>query len=411
MQNTLTGSGLPETVAPPAFAGVEEAVAALAEDRPIHVLYPETLRAAVRRFHAGFSGSVMYAVKCNPDPTVLSELAAAGIARFDVASIAEIEAVRRAAPNARMSFMHPVKNRRAIRHAYLAGVRDFAVDSLDELDKIVEETQAGDLTVFVRLGLPKGQAVLDLSDKFGISGAPAAELLRAARGQAARLGVSFHVGSQCMDPAAFARGVAIARETVDAAGVGVDILDVGGGFPVAYPGMNPPAPEAFFTAIDTAVAEYGFDGLPLLCEPGRALVAEGGSLLARVDLRKQDRLYLNDGTYGALFDAGAMGWRYPVRRVGAGGERGDGPLTAFRFFGPTCDSMDAMDGPFYLPADMGEGDWIEIGHLGAYGAAMRTRFNGFHSDLTVRIEPAAKRARGEPAPVGIAAEPAAGGDG
>jgi len=369
---------------PPCFPSVEQAVATLAEDRPIHVLYPEILRRQARRFIEGFRGEVLFAVKANPAPAVLTALYEAGLRCFDVASVAEIETVRRLLPQARLSFMHPVKSRRAIRYAYLAGIRDFAFDSAAELDKICEETQAHDLTLVLRLGLPKGGAKLDLSAKFGVAGAEAAALLRSARARASRLAVSFHVGSQCHEPRAFADAVAGVREIVDAAAVEIDMIDVGGGFPVAYPGMTPPPLETFFAAVHAAVAENGFGDLPLLCEPGRAMVAEGGSVLARVELRKGDRLYLNDGTYGALFDAGTLGWRYPVRRVGAA-ETG-AALTAFRFFGPTCDGMDAMEGPFHLPADMAEGDWIEIGHLGAYGAAMRTRFNGFDSELTVAVE-------------------------
>ena len=394
MQTSMSAPGIcrDHDAPPPCFPSVEQAVATLAEDRPIHVLYPETLRRQARRFLEGFRGETLFAVKANPAPAVLTALYDAGLRRFDVASIAEIETVRRLLPEAHLSFMHPVKSRRAIRYAYLAGIRDFAFDSAAELDKICEETQARDLTLVLRLGLPKGNARLDLSAKFGVAGEEAHALLRAARRRAKRLAVSFHVGSQCHDPEAFADAIAQVRGSVDAAGVTLDMIDIGGGFPVAYPGMAPPPLEAFFSAIHTAVEEHGFAHLPLLCEPGRAMVAEGGSVLARVELRKGDRLYLNDGTYGALFDAGTLGWRYPVRRIGKG-ETG-APLIAYRFFGPTCDGMDAMAGPFHLPADMAEGDWIEIGHLGAYGAAMRTRFNGFDSELTVTVtfDPAESRA-------------------
>lgn len=381
-----TGIGRDFDAQPPRFSSVEQAVATLAEDRPIHVLYPHILQRQARRFLDGFAGEVLFAVKANPAPTVLTALYEAGLRRFDVASIAEIETLRRLLPEAQLSFMHPVKSRRAIRYAYLAGVRDFAFDSAAELDKICEETQAQDLTLVLRLGLPKGDAKLDLSAKFGVAGEEAAALLRTAHARAERLAVSFHVGSQCHAPEAFIDAVARVREIVDAAGVDIDMIDVGGGFPVAYPGMAPPPLEAYFAAIRQAVSDHGLAHLPLLCEPGRAMVAEGGSVLARVELRKGNRLYLNDGTYGALFDAGTLGWRYPVRRIGK--PEAEAALMPFRFFGPTCDGMDAMDGPFHLPADMAEGDWIEIGHLGAYGAAMRTRFNGFDSELTVAVDPA-----------------------
>ncbi len=373
-------------IAVPAFASAEEAVSVCGDDRPVHCLYPQRIAAAARAFRNGFPGTVMYAVKCNPTPAVLALLARAGIRDFDVASIAEIEAVRRAVPKARLYFMHPVKSRSAIRHAWLAGIRDFALDSMAELAKIEEETGTTDLDLFVRLGLPKGEAALDLSGKFGVYGDEAVALLRHARKRSRRLAVSFHVGSQCMTPRSFAAAIARVREVVDAAGIAIDSLDVGGGFPVAYPGMTPPALERFFVAIDEAVRAHGFGDAPLLCEPGRALVAEGGSVLARVELRKGERLYLNDGTYGALFDAGAIAWRYPVRLVRPhNGSRA--PLRPFSFYGPTCDSLDAMPGPFWLPDDVNEGDWIEIGNLGAYGIAMRSRFNGFYSEHTVAIRP------------------------
>ncbi|GAB4575541.1 MAG: type III PLP-dependent enzyme [Rhodothalassiaceae bacterium] len=368
------------------FETVEAAVATIADDQPVHVLYPEAIARAADAFLTAFPGTVMYAVKCNPAPEALALLAESGIRDFDVASIAEIDAVRAAAPDAHMYFMHPVKSRRAIRYAYGAGIRDFALDSLDELRKIEEETGADDLTLIIRLALPKGGAALDLSGKFGAEGEEAVALLRAARTCATRLGISFHVGSQCLDPEAFARAIALARKLVDRAGVALDILDVGGGFPVAYPDMTPPPLADFLAAIRRAVADEGFTSAELWCEPGRALIAEGGSVLVKVELRKGDKLYLNDGTFGALFDAGTLGWRYPVRRVSMA-MREAHPLRNFVFFGPTCDSMDRMEGPFLLPGDMAEGDWIEIGNLGAYGYAMRTHFNGFHSDETILIAP------------------------
>jgi len=371
----------------PAFDSVEDVVATVADDMPIQVLYPERIAARARAFMDAFPGRVMYAVKCNPDPAVLQALAGAGLRDFDVASIAEIEAVRTHAPGAAMHFMHPVKNRKAIRHACLAGVRSFALDSLAELAKIAEETASADLDLTVRMALPRGEAALDLSGKFGIAGDEAVALLRAARRRARRLMISFHVGSQCMTPAAYGCAIDTARALLDRAGVAIDALDIGGGFPVPYPGMTAPPLSAFVEAIADGVRRNGFGHIALVAEPGRALVAESGSILARVELRKGDALYLNDGTYGALFDAGSLGWRYPTRLVRT--QRGEAPVAeqAFRFFGPTCDSLDAMPGPFHLPGDVQEGDWIEIGHLGAYGACMRTAFNGFHDHMTVAVYP------------------------
>ena len=233
------------------------------------------------------------------------------------------------------------------------------------------------LGLFVRLALPKGGAVYDLSGKFGASLDEAAGLLRAARPHAARLGIAFHVGSQCLEPDAFARAMALAGEAIAKGGIPVDIVDVGGGFPVSYPDISPPPLADYIAAIEAGAAALPA-GVRLWAEPGRALVAGGGSVVVQVQLRRGEALYVNDGVYGNLSDAGALGFRFPARRIRFG--EADGPrdgLAEFALFGPTCDSADRMRGPFRLPADMREGDWVELGQLGAYGACLRTGFNGF----------------------------------
>ena len=136
--------------------------------------------------------------------------------------------------------------------------------------------------------------------------------------------------------------------------------------------MVPPDLADYLAAIDRGFAEMMVhETTELWCEPGRALVAEGSSLLTRVELRKGDALYLNDGAYGSLFDAAHAKWPFPVKLVRGEGAR-DAELGPFRFFGPTCDSADHMPGPFWLPEDVREGDYVEIGMLGAYGVAMAT---------------------------------------
>lgn len=372
----------------PVFASTEEALAAHEGDDPLFVLYPQRIAAAAETFLTGFSGRTMFAVKVNPHPAVLRTLWAAGVRDFDVASTREIALVRGLLPGARMAFMHPVKPRAAIAAAYAAGVRDFAYDSAGELAKIAAETGgAQDLGLHLRLALPAGgaDALMDLSGKFGANFEDAAELLRAARPLCARLGLTFHVGSQCMDPRAFSAAIAYARGVADAAGVEIDSLDCGGGFPSRYPGMEPPAMDAYFAAIEEAVRAHGFEGCELAAEPGRALVADGGATLARVEMRRGRDLYLNDGAYGSLFDAAKFAWRYPVRAIRDAAANAGAEDEPFRFFGPTCDSADRMDGPFVLPADIREGDWIEIGALGAYGQTMATRFNGYYSDLVAAV--------------------------
>jgi ornithine decarboxylase len=353
---------------------VDALVARLRPEEPLHCLRPATIAATAQAFRAAFPGTVLYAVKCNPEPAVLRALWAGGVRNFDCASIGEVRLVRNMFPDAAIHFMHPVKPRAAIRESWQRhGVRDFVLDSTEELAKVLAETGGGpELGLVVRLALPKGGAMYDLSGKFGAEPGLAADLLRAARPHAARLGVSFHVGSQCLEPEAYARAIALAARVIRDSGVPVEVLDVGGGFPVAYPDVVPPPLPAFTDAIASAVVSEKLEGMALWAEPGRALVAAGTSVVVQVQHRRGDTLFVNDGVYGALSDAGAPGFRFPARLVRAT----DAPEQAFAFFGPTCDSADHMKGPFLLPADVAEGDWIELGQLGAYGASLRTAFNG-----------------------------------
>jgi ornithine decarboxylase len=375
---------------------VDMVVATMRPTDPLLCLRPAAIAAAARRFVDRFPGDVLYAVKCNPEPRVLRALWAGGVRHFDCASLAEVALVRKLFPAAELHFMHPVKSRPAIREAFHCyGVTDFALDSADELAKILQETipvgLVGDpptLGLFVRLALPKGTAVYDLSGKFGAALEEAVDLLRAARPHAARLGVSFHVGSQCLDPGAYARAMTLAGEAIARCGVAVDIVDVGGGFPVGYPDMTPPPLDDYVAVIASASAALPAK-VALWAEPGRALVAGGGSVVVQVQLRRDDTLYVNDGIYGSLSDAGALGFRFPARRIRLG-ELGNAPAARadFALFGPTCDSADRMRGPFRLPADMREGDWVELGQLGAYGACLRTQFNGFgRADLVEVADP------------------------
>jgi ornithine decarboxylase len=364
---------------------VDTVVATARPTDPLLCLRPCAIAAAARRFVDRFPGDVLYAVKCNPEPRVLRALWAGGIRHFDCASLGEVGLVRKLLPAAAIHFMHPVKARPAIREAFHRhGVSDFALDSADELAKILQETVpvglVGDpptLGLFVRLALPGGSAVYDLSGKFGAVLEEVVDLLRAARPHASRLGISFHVGSQCLEPGAYAWAIAIAVEAIARSGVTVDIVDVGGGFPVSYPDVMPAPLDDYIATIVAASAALPVD-VQLWAEPGRALVAGGGSLVVQVQLRRGDTLFVNDGVYGSLSDAGALGFRFPARRIRLGeAEVADEPLAEFSLFGPTCDSADRMRGPFRLPADMREGDWVELGQLGAYGACLRTQFNGF----------------------------------
>jgi ornithine decarboxylase len=372
---------------------VDEAVRAARPAEPMHCLRPAVITETAARFVQGFRGDVLYAVKCNPEPAVLRAIWEGGVRHFDCASAGEVSLVRRMFPLAEIHFMHPVKSRPAIREAYWRDdVRDFVFDSASELAKILDETGnenrgATDLGLVVRLALPAGGAMYDLSGKFGASVEEAAALLRAARPLARRLGLSFHVGSQCMDPLAYRRALGLASEAIRRAGVAIDIIDVGGGFPVSYPDIEPPPLGAYFAEIDAAFEELGLPTARLWAEPGRALVAAGASVVVQVQLRRGDTLYVNDGVYGSLSDAGAPAFRFPARLIRAAPSAVE-ELRPFAFFGPTCDSADYMKGPFWLPADVEEGDWIEIGQLGAYGACLRTAFNGFDHVQLVEVRDA-----------------------
>ena len=384
------GAPLPHGAALPT---VDEVVARAQPSEPLFCLRPAAIAAAARRFVESFPGAVLYAVKCNPEPRVLRAVWAGGVRHFDCASLTEVALVRKLLPQAETHFMHPVKGRPAIGAAFRdLGVTDFALDSPEELAKILQETVplglVGDppalglpsLGLIVRLAVPPGGALYDLSGKFGAMPGAAAELLRRARPHAARLGISFHVGSQCLDPQAYSRALRLAAEVVARSGVAIDIVDVGGGFPVSYPDLVPP-PLADFVAAIAAGAALFAQPVRLFAEPGRALAAGGGSLIVQVTHRRGDGLFVNDGIYGSLSDAGALGFRFPARRIRPGeppeAVAGAAQSADFELFGPTCDSADRMRGPFRLPCDMREGDWIELGQLGAYGACLRTAFNGF----------------------------------
>jgi ornithine decarboxylase len=375
-------------------------------ERPVALVRPAAVTVAARWFRDSFQGDVLYAVKANPSPWVIRALSLGGVTGFDVASIPEIELVKANAPGARIAFMNPVKSRSAIAVAYLDhGIRTFAFDTHEELAKILEATGgARDLNLIVRLGVEAAGAAYSLSGKFGVDPRDAPSLLLAARRSTQDLmGVSFHVGSQCMRPSAFQASMAQVSRALVRAGVFADVVDVGGGFPSVYPGMTPPPLSEYTAAIDRGFGEMMVhETTELWCEPGRALVAEGSSLLARVELRKGDALYLNDGAYGSLFDAAHARWPFPAKLIRAEGAA-SGALRPFRFFGPTCDSADHMPGPFLLPEDVAEGDFVEIGMLGAYGVAMATRFNGFGDTETVHVADAPMASMFGLAPASIAA--------
>jgi ornithine decarboxylase len=375
------------SVSDPEFGSSAEMIAALEPNEPVYCIYPGVLRALAGSFLAAFPGRVLYAVKANPEPRILAELWAAGVRCFDTASIGEMRAVHRVAPEARCYFMAPVRFPGAMREAFERhGVRDCVVDHVDELDRVVREVPARELTVFVRLAAHDPAALYDLSEKFGAPDDRALELLQDVARRGAQPALAFNVGSLVRHPDAYVRAMERAHALWKRSGVEIAWLDVGGGFPRPYPEPVAEPIEDFFSAIARAKSAWPAT-VELLAEPGRALVADGMSLVTRVLHRDGDRLYLNDGVWGSLIEPLlAKGrFRFPTR-VLRGGSLLGGPDMAFTAFGPTCDSLDRLPKPIPLPASIRAGDFVEFGVIGAYSLSNRTAFNGIYPDRFVRID-------------------------
>jgi ornithine decarboxylase len=359
-------------------------------ERPVLALRPHAALRAARWFVANFPGRVLYAAKANDSQRIVDALVEAGVIAFDVASLTEIGRLT-SVQGAELFFMNPVKSRGAIVLAYRDfGVRSFSFDSDEELDKIIEETgQAKDLHLYLRVACPNTHSLIPLEGKFGASAAEAPELLLRARQVVHRLGITFHVGSQAVVPAAFGDALRQIGQLIVASGVMVDAIDIGGGFPSRYPHSDPPELATYMDEIVRAADELAVKhSCELLCEPGRALVAESESVIVRVDARRDQALYVNDGAFGTLFDAAYSGFRFPARLLRASGRKAKAEAE-FSLYGPTCDSSDYLPGPFVLPASVREGDYIEIGQIGAYGRVLANRFNGFgeYDEVILTDEP------------------------
>jgi len=370
------------------FKTVDDLINQLKPEKPIYCIRKKSIQLASTYFRNKFPGKVLYAVKTNPHPEVLKTIVESGIENFDIASIQEIKDIRAINPNAKCSYMHTVKSRESIKEAYFNyNVKAFSLDTKDELIKIIETTnEAKDLELFVRVAVSNEHAEIDLSTKFGASISEATALLRLTKQYAKKIGLSFHVGSQCMHPISYTKGIADIGNIIKKTKIIPDYINIGGGFPAIYPDLVPQSLDNYFDEIKKGLSNLKLEKLPeILCEPGRALVAESGSTIVRVNLRKKQKLYINDGTYGTLFDAGTPNIVYPSRLIKSG-KAISKKLTAFDFYGPTCDSMDYMKGPFLLPNNIKENDYIELGQLGAYGLTFRTQFNGFYSNEIYEVE-------------------------
>ena len=370
------------------FKSVEDLINQLKPNNPVYCIRKQTINVASKFFQKRFPGKILYAVKTNPHPEVLKTVLESGIQNFDVASINEIKAIKNISPNANCSYMHTVKSRENIREAYFNyRIKTFSLDTKDELIKIIESTDnAKDLELFVRVAVSNEHAEIDLSKKFGASISEAIGLYRLTKQYSKRIGLSFHVGSQCMHPISYSKGISEIGKIIKKTKIVPDCINVGGGFPTIYPDLIPQSLNNYFKEIKEGLKNLKLNKNPeIICEPGRAIVAESGSTIVKVILRKKQKLFINDGTYGTLFDAGVPNIVYPSKKI-VNGRLSSKKLTSFDFYGPTCDSIDYMKGPFILPNNIKENDYIELGQLGAYGLTFRTEFNGFYSNEIYEVE-------------------------
>ena len=370
------------------FKTVDELINVIKPSDPVYCIRKNSIKKATKVFLKNFPGKILYAVKTNPHPFVVKTLIESGIKNFDVASIKEIEMIKKINKDLECSYMHTVKSRESIRDAYFKyNVKSFSLDTKEELIKIIESTeQAKDLELYVRVAVSNEHAEIDLSKKFGALSSEAIGLLRLTKQYAKKIGLSFHVGSQCMHPISYAKGISEIGNIIKKTKIIPDVINIGGGFPTIYPDLIPPSLDSYFNEIKIALEKLKLNKMPeIICEPGRALVAESGSTIVKVNLRKKQKLYINDGTYGTLFDGGVPNIVYPSRII-TNGRMISKKMTAFDFYGPTCDSLDYMKGPFILPNNVKENDYIELGQLGAYGLTFRTQFNGFYSNEIYEVE-------------------------
>jgi len=370
------------------FESVDKIVDELKPVNPIYCIRKNSINTACNWFNKNFPGKVLYAVKTNPHEEVIKEIKNSGIDKFDIASIEEIKIIKKIVPDAECFYMNTIKSREHIREAYFNyNIKNFALDTKDELLKIIEATEnAQDLNLFVRISISNEHAEIDLSKKFGALSSEVLGLFRLTKAHSAKVGLSFHVGSQCMHPISYTKGIGEMGNIIKKTNIIPDFINIGGGFPTIYPDLRPQSLNNYIFEIKKALNNLKLEKQPvLMCEPGRALVAESGSTIVKVVLRKKQKLYINDGTYGSLFDAGFPNIVFPARMI-QNGRIISKKLTAFNFYGPTCDSMDYMKGPFILPNNIKENDYIELGQLGAYGITFRTKFNGFFSDQIFEVE-------------------------
>jgi ornithine decarboxylase len=373
------------------FSTFKDAINAFNSDSPIVCSHYHKSSKNIQLFLKDFPGKTFYAVKSNPDPEFVKFVMLAGIRNFDVASYNEIELVSSIADElnltneVHLAFMNPIKSRYAIQDAFLEyGVRDFSFDTKEELSKILEETSyATDLGLCVRVSVPKGETVYDISGgKFGANFDQSVELLKMASKYSERIGICFHVGSQITCPSSYKIAIEHVNRIINVSDIKISIFDVGGGFPAEYPNARISDFKNYFSVITNEIKNNkNLNNVELWCEPGRSIAAPSQSLIVKIMLRKGNKLYINDGVYGNLFEScGFSKQTYTATLIRNKESVVSKNVSNFELFGPTCDSVDHMPGPFNLPSDANEGDYIVLELTGAYTTCSSSNFNGF-SDL------------------------------
>jgi ornithine decarboxylase len=354
---------------------------------PVYCIFPHVFSEIAREFLGGFPGRVLYAVKANSDPTVLRLLMDAGVRHFDCASLPEIELVDAIDPNATKYFMVPVQIREAAGTAQEKhGVRHFMIDHMSGLPRLLREIDTPRSVIFARMAVHHHSAMEDLSVRFGAQPEEMPLLLQAIRDSGAEPALAFNVGSLVTDPEAYRHAISVAKSVLEQLPFRLRLIDVGGGYPRSYPGFIVPQMEEYFHAVAESVATLPLaDNAEVLGEPGRALSAPGMSAVVEVLLRKDNRLFINDGMFGVFWLLRIDGPdSFPVRAY-RDGEPFEGETMEFQLHGPTCDSTDTLPGLVQLPVDIRPGDYLEFGNIGAYSISGRTDYNGFYSDRIVTI--------------------------
>ena len=351
---------------------------------PVAFFDPATLRNTADMFRRNFPGLVTYAVKANPSPRVLRCLIAAGINAFDVASPVEIDLVRSLKPNATMHYHNPIRSVHEIKHAVAKGIRSFSVDRLGELEKLFNHIP-GTSEISVRLKLDLQGSAYNFGAKFGADADLCVALLRRVRDKGHHVSMTFHPGTQCTDPQIWAAYIKDCADIAKRADCRLQRLNVGGGFP-SHRHQKQPDLAPIFDVIKHSLARYFPTQAPkLVCEPGRAIVADAFSLAICVKALSDNTIYVNDGIYGGLAEFRDIGH---IERYQVVSPRNSALSKAHRdfiVFGPTCDSLDQLSAPLSLPANIQEGDYILFENAGAYTHSIATRFNGYGDVKTIDI--------------------------